>query len=104
MAPFQPYLTYYGLGFMILIIFTQGFTCFIPSFSVQDFFINYISLMLFALLYIGHKLITRSVFVRAELADLTTGKRQGEICSEKAEAELRSGRQQFFWQRFWAWL
>ncbi|ORY79525.1 amino acid permease/ SLC12A domain-containing protein [Protomyces lactucae-debilis] len=103
-ASWQPYLTYYGFGFMVLIIITQGFTCFIPSFSVEDFFINYISLMLFVVLYAGHKLITRSTIVRPELADIRTGRRQAEICSEKAQAELRSGAPRSFWARLSAWM
>ncbi|KAJ5681929.1 uncharacterized protein N7477_001869 [Penicillium maclennaniae] len=70
----QPWLSYYGLFFNVLIIFTQGFTAFIPSFSVTDFFINYLSLILFAVLYAGHKIAYRQPFVDPLEADIDTGR------------------------------
>ncbi|QKX60740.1 uncharacterized protein TRUGW13939_07886 [Talaromyces rugulosus] len=73
-AMWQPYFAWYGLFFNVLIIFTQGFTAFIPTFSVSDFFVAYISLILFAVLYIGHKIIYRTPFVRPIDADLDTGR------------------------------
>lgn len=73
-AMWQPYFAWYGLFFNVLIIFTQGFTSFIPSFSVSDFFVAYISLILFAVLYIGHKIVFRTKFVRPIDADLDTGR------------------------------
>lgn len=71
-APLQPYLAYYGLIFNVLITLTQGFTVFIV-WDVTDFFINYISLLLFIVLYIGHKLIFRSGVVNPKQADLVRG-------------------------------
>ncbi|KAJ5994609.1 hypothetical protein N7451_010333 [Penicillium sp. IBT 35674x] len=73
-ATWQPYLSWYGLFFNVLIIITQGFTSFIPSFSVTDFFINYLSLILFSVLYIGHKFIMRPSFVHPLEADIDTGR------------------------------
>ncbi|KAJ5928159.1 Arginine permease CAN1 [Penicillium verhagenii] len=79
-APFQPFLAYYGLFFNLLILFTQGFTAWIPSFSVQNFFVAYVSLILFAVLWIGHKLVFRDSLVSPLQADLDTGR--AEIESE----------------------
>jgi amino acid transporter len=73
-AMWQPYFAWYGLFFNILIIFTQGFTSFIPTFNVSKFFVAYISLILFAVLYIGHKIVYRTSFVRPIDADLDTGR------------------------------
>lgn len=73
-ATWQPYLSYYGLFFNVLITITQGFTAFIPKFSVTDFFINYLSLILFAVLYIGHKIVYRDPFVDPLEADIDTGR------------------------------
>lgn len=73
-SPLQPYLSWYGLFFNTLIIITQGFTAFMPSFSVTDFFINYLSLILFAALYIGHKIAFRQPLVKPEEADIYTGR------------------------------
>ncbi|KAJ5794138.1 hypothetical protein N7457_000737 [Penicillium paradoxum] len=73
-ASWQPYLSWYGLFFNTLIIITQGFTAFIPSFSVTDFFINYLSLLLFAVLYVGHKIAYRPSFVKPIEADIHLGR------------------------------
>ena len=73
-APFQPFFAWYGLGFNILIILTQGFTAWIPSFDVSSFFVAYISLILFVVLYLGHKLVYRPAFVHPLDADLSTGR------------------------------
>ncbi|KAL1979495.1 hypothetical protein VTN96DRAFT_5692 [Rasamsonia emersonii] len=73
-AMWQPYFAWYGLFFNVLIILTQGFTAWIPSFSVTDFFVSYVSLILFVVLYLGHKLVFRTRFVRSIEADLDTGR------------------------------
>ncbi|GAQ09012.1 arginine permease [Aspergillus lentulus] len=73
-ALWQPWYAYYGLFFNILIILTQGFTAWIPTFSVTDFFVAYLSLILFVVLYLGHKIIFRPAFVRPIEADIDTGR------------------------------
>ncbi|KAF3396511.1 Arginine permease [Penicillium rolfsii] len=73
-AMWQPWFSWYGLFFNCLIILTQGFTSFIGGFDVQNFFINYLSLILFVVLYIGHKIIFRPAFVKPIEADLDTGR------------------------------
>lgn len=74
-AMWQPWFSWYGVIFNILIILTQGFTSFIP-WSTSDFFVAYISLILFVVLYTAHKLITRSPFVKPEEVDLVSGKKE----------------------------
>ena len=74
-AIWQPWFSWYGVFFNILIILTQGFTSFIP-WNVSDFFVAYISVLLFVVLYAGHKLVTRSKFVRPEEADLVSGRKE----------------------------
>lgn len=73
-AIWQPYLAYYGLFFNLVIIFTQGFTAWIPEFDVSSFFVAYICPILFAVLYLGHKIICRTKFVNPLEADLDTGR------------------------------
>lgn len=73
-AILQPWLSWYGLFFNCLIILTQGFTAFIGGFSVQNFFMDYLSLILFVVLYVGHKVIYRPAFVKPIEADLDTGR------------------------------
>jgi amino acid transporter len=73
-AVWQPWFSWYGLFFNILIILTQGFTAWIPTFNVTDFFVAYISLILFVVLYVGHKIIFRPAFVKPIEADIDTGR------------------------------
>ena len=74
-AILQPYFAWYGLGFNILIVITQGFTAFMP-WNTSSFFTAYISLILFVLLYVGHKLWFRTPFVKPIEADLDTVRRE----------------------------
>lgn len=66
-APMQPYLTVYGLFFCVLILLTNGFTVFI-RWSTSNFFAAYVSVILFIVLYVGHKVLLRTKFVA--LADI----------------------------------
>ncbi|KXX73035.1 Arginine permease [Madurella mycetomatis] len=69
---FQPYTAIYGLFFSILVALTQGFTVFI-EWNTSDFFAAYISLILFGVLWVGHKLWYRQSAVRPAEADLARG-------------------------------
>ncbi|KAL2830351.1 amino acid permease/ SLC12A domain-containing protein [Aspergillus pseudoustus] len=73
-ALWQPWYSWYGLFFNILIIITQGFTAWIPKFDVTKFFVAYISVILFVVLYLGHKIIYRPAFVKPIEADIDTGR------------------------------
>ncbi|KAJ5724454.1 Arginine permease CAN1 [Penicillium malachiteum] len=97
-APFQPFLAYYGLFFNILILFTQGFTAWIPSFSVEDFFVAYVSLILFAVLWIGHKIVFQDSLVSPLQADLDTGR--AEIDNEHWDVSVPTT----WYGKVWYWL
>ncbi|KAK1967880.1 amino acid permease [Colletotrichum sublineola] len=71
-APLQPYLSWYGLFFNVLIILTNGFAVFI-DWDTSRFFTAYISVILFVVLLVGHKLFNRSMPIKAIDADVTTG-------------------------------
>jgi amino acid transporter len=86
-------LAIYGLVFCVIITLTQGFTAFVP-WNVETFFISYISLILFVVLYLGHKLWTRSRFIVPAEADLLTGKFEDEL-AETWEESSRSGLKKF---------
>ncbi|KAG9994163.1 putative amino acid permease, partial [Aureobasidium melanogenum] len=96
-AMLQPWFTYYGLFFWILIIFTQGFTAFIP-WNTSNFFIAYISLILFVVLYVGHKAIFRPRFVRPAEADIDSGRKEIDelVFEEPVPTTL--------WGKFWHWM
>ncbi|KAL8392356.1 hypothetical protein RB595_002519 [Gaeumannomyces hyphopodioides] len=73
-SPMGAWFSWYGVIFNVIIILTQGFTSFMP-WNTSNFFVAYISLILFAVLYIGHKLWTRAPFVQPHEADLLTGRK-----------------------------
>ncbi|KAF4625272.1 hypothetical protein G7Y89_g12897 [Cudoniella acicularis] len=93
----QPFFAWYGLFFNALIIFTQGFTAFIP-WDTSNFFVAYISLILFVVLYVGHKVIMRTKFVKSEEADIDTG------CLIHDDTTWSIDIPTTIWGRFWAWL
>ena len=93
----QPWFTYYGLFFWVLIIFTQGFTAFIP-WDTSSFFIAYISLILFAVLYIAHKLIIGPKFVDPREADIDSGRKEIEEMVYEEPVPTNA------WDKFWAML
>ncbi|KAI5465319.1 amino acid permease/ SLC12A domain-containing protein [Mariannaea sp. PMI_226] len=73
LAPMFPYLTWYGLFFNTLITLTSGFTAFI-RWDTSDFFSAYVSLILFVVLYVVHKLVYRTKIVPVDQVDLSRGR------------------------------
>jgi amino acid transporter len=96
-AMWQPFFAWYGLFFNILIIITQGFTAFIP-WNTTNFFIAYVSVMLFIVMYVGHKVIMRTRFVSSSEADIDTG------CINHDETTWSIEVPTTVWGKFWAWL
>lgn len=95
-AFWQPFFSWYGLFWNCLIILTQGFTAFIP-WDTTDFFVAYISLILFVALYIGHKIVYRTKFVKPIEADLDSGRLEVEAMQfDEHTPTTRLG-------KFWAW-
>ncbi|RMZ69599.1 arginine permease [Pyrenophora seminiperda CCB06] len=82
-------LAIYGVTFCAIITLTQGFTAFVP-WSTESFFIAYISLILFTVLYVGHKIATKSKFINPAEADLVNGKYEDEL-AETWEESSASG-------------
>ncbi|RDA82823.1 hypothetical protein CP532_6098 [Ophiocordyceps camponoti-leonardi (nom. inval.)] len=58
-APFQPWLSIFGLVLNIAVLLTSGFTVFI-EWNTVEFFASYISIFIFVVLLVGHKLICRT--------------------------------------------
>lgn len=96
-AFWQPWFSWYGIFFNALIIITNGFTAFIP-WNTSDFFVAYVSLILFAVLYLGHKAVYRTKFVKPIDADLDSGRKEVE------EMEIEDVVPTTLWGKFWAWL
>jgi yeast amino acid transporter len=72
-APLQPFLSWYGLFFFVLILMTNGFTVFI-EWNTSDFFAAYISVIIFVVLFVGHKVILRTKPVPTLEIDLIRGR------------------------------
>lgn len=66
--------------------------------STSNFFVAYISLIVFVVLYFGHKAIFRTSFVKPYEADLDTGRKEIE------EMYFEEAKPTTFWGKFWAWM
>jgi amino acid transporter len=95
-AMWQPWFAWYGLIFNVIIIFTQGFTAFIP-WDVTNFFIAYVSIILFVVMFFGHMLVRGPKFVKSIDADITTGSL--EEAEEKSSIQFVEGPAKGFWGR-----
>jgi amino acid transporter len=95
-AKFMPWLAYYAAFFFSVIILVQGFDCFVGEFSTTDFFVAYISVILFVILWIGFQLVFRTrLFWRPHEIDIDTDRR--EIDSIVWEEDPPSN----IWEKFW---
>lgn len=95
-ALFMPYLAYYATGFMILIITIQGFTAFAPKFSGVDFVAAYISVFLFAFVWLVFQLWFKCrIFCKLPDVDIDTDRRDIEAVVWEDE-ENNS-----WWDKFW---
>ncbi|TNY20830.1 amino acid permease/ SLC12A domain-containing protein [Rhodotorula diobovata] len=83
-APLQPYASYFGLFWIVLIIIFNGYTVFLDgNWDTGDFIVAYITLVIFAVLFVFWKLFKRTKFVRLEDIDYTTGKRELDAISDE---------------------
>ncbi|KAK4560348.1 hypothetical protein LTR86_005544 [Recurvomyces mirabilis] len=78
-TPLQPYATYVVLFIVVLLTLTNGFAVFFPSaWSASSFLASYITLPIFMVLYVGHKLWTKNwrFALKIEEVDVMTGKKE----------------------------
>ncbi|KAF1840423.1 proline-specific permease-like protein [Cucurbitaria berberidis CBS 394.84] len=101
---FQPYATYVVLGVVSLLTITNGFHIFVPSrWSVSDFLAAYITLPIFLVLYVGHKIWFRTPFaIKIEHIDVMTGKKEmDELCkNDISGAPVPKN----IFERVWFWI
>ena len=69
-----PWGAYLGFGISVLFVFFQGWTSFAP-WNVQNFFMNFIIVIVFIVLGVSWKIAKKTHWVRLETADLVTGRR-----------------------------
>ncbi|KAI0101425.1 proline-specific permease [Hypoxylon sp. NC0597] len=101
-TPLQPYATYVVLFIITILTLTNGFQVFFPSqWSVSSFLAAYITIPIFLVLYLGHKIFYRTRFaIRVEDVDVWTGKKEmDDMCAADVEPVPRN------WaEKAWFWL
>ncbi|OWB78990.1 hypothetical protein B5S32_g3199 [[Candida] boidinii] len=76
-AWYQPYLSYFGMFITFCMLWTQGYTVFLPgNWSVESFLFSYLMIFIDIALFIFWKVYKKTKFVRPEDADITTGLRE----------------------------
>lgn len=77
-TPLQPYASYFMLFLITLLTLTNGFQVFVPSmWSASSFLAAYITIPIFIVLYLGHKVWFRTPFaIKLEDVDVLTGKKE----------------------------
>lgn len=73
LAPFQPFLSYYGLVITIVVIFFSGFTTFMHMFDASSFITTYFGIPFFLVLLLGYKFIKKTHVVKYADMDFVTG-------------------------------
>jgi yeast amino acid transporter len=101
-TPFQPYFVYIILGVIIVLTLTNGFHVFFPgNWSASNFLAAYITLPIFLVMYLGHKLYFKTPFaIKVQDIDVITGKKEmDELCSHDVAPVPKN------WaQRAWFWI
>ncbi|EPS36321.1 hypothetical protein H072_10185 [Dactylellina haptotyla CBS 200.50] len=109
-APFGIYGTYFALFWCILIALTKNFNVFIGKFDYKNFVTGYLGIPLYLIMIFGFKFIKKSKGIKAEEADLWTGKdvidRDEEMWKQKEAEEKALGLKDgnWFYRTFVAWL
>lgn len=95
-AVLMPYLAYYAIVCIIVIILIQGFTAFIPNFDVKNFFASYISLFLFLIIWLTIQLRRWCRIIwKVEDIDIDSDRRDlAEIVDDEKEPTN-------FWGKLW---
>jgi amino acid transporter len=98
----QPYATYFFLVVLVVLTLTNAFQLFFPgNWDVQSFLAAYITLPIFLVLYLGHKLWFRTPLVRkSEDVDVTTGVKEMDELAALDQAPIPKN----WLQRVWFWI
>jgi amino acid transporter len=93
---FQPYVNCFGLFFVTIVVFLQGYSVFLPgNWDVGTFFTYYTMIFVCLLLFVGWKVVKRTRFVPAKMADLVWDKPVIDAYEEAIEPPLG------VWQDIW---
>lgn len=101
-TPFQPYFCYFVLGIISILTLTNGFQVFFPkNWSAANFLAAYITIPIFVVLYLGHKIYFRTPWaIRVHNIDVVSGKKEMDLlCSNDVEPMPKN-----VFQRVWFWV
>jgi len=98
----QPYSAWFSLITMILLTLTNGFYVFKPSdWNVSDFLVAYITIPIFLVLYLGHKVYFRTPWcIPVAEIDIWSGKEQ----ADAEELEYVIHVPTTWYGKIWAWI
>lgn len=101
-TPFQPYATYFFGVVLVVLTLTNGFQVFWPGvFNASDFLAAYITIPIFLVLYIGHKIIRRTPLARrVEDVDVITGVKEMEDLEASEPERIAKN----IWFKIWYWI
>ncbi|KAH6605216.1 proline-specific permease [Trichoderma cornu-damae] len=101
-TPLQPYATYAALFVISILTLTNGFQIFIgDNWNVSDFLAAYITLPIFLVLYLGHKIWKRTPFcIKTSEVDVLTGKEEMDNMEAMDEPPVAKN----WLQKVWFWL
>ncbi|KAI0382181.1 amino acid permease/ SLC12A domain-containing protein [Hypomontagnella monticulosa] len=89
--PYRAFLFPYGAWFVVLLnlflVFISGYEVFVGGFAAVDFVFAYVVVAIFAVLYVGWKVVKRTKVVPLAEADLVTGRRDYLVTSEDSASE-----------------
>ena len=98
-AKLMPWLAYYAIFFILIIIITQGFTSFTPQFNTVDFIASYISLFLFIFIWLIFQIWKRCrVFYKIHDIDIDTDRKLIDVIQWEEEE------QQHFLKKVWSFI
>lgn len=102
-SPWQPYISYFAMITLALLCITNGFQVFFPgNFSAATFFAAYITLPVFFTLYFGHKLWTRTPWIRSvETVDIWSGVAEAD---RQEEEDTGPSKPRNLLEKIWSWV
>ncbi|POR30899.1 Proline-specific permease [Tolypocladium paradoxum] len=99
-TPLQPYATHATLFIVSLLTITNGFQTFIP-FSAKDFIAAYVTIPIFLVLYLGHKIFFRTpMYIPLDQIDCITGKKEMDELEAMDDERVPKN----WMQKAWYWI
>ncbi|KAI0147383.1 amino acid permease/ SLC12A domain-containing protein [Xylariaceae sp. FL1272] len=89
-ALFYPYGTIFVIVLNVFLVFISGYSVFIGDFAAVDFVVDYIVLVVFAVLYVSWKVFKRTKIVDLGSVDLVTGRREYLAVNDDVEKEAKA--------------